>query len=317
MLNLENLADEMNEEADLDTSDHDDNAQLEREAQNDDPDIDGDGADDLDNDDDADDSDADGDDDQPDGESLDDKVIKWKTAAGEEFEAPVAELKQGYMRNQDYTHKMQTLARERDTANQQLQQQYQQVGQYAQELGALQMQATYVKQLEASIGQINRHDDPVGYNAAVNELLMAQRQRDGLAAQVTQIQQGRTLEQQQAFTAAQKQAAAELASGPNALPGFGKELVKKLNDTGRDYGLSDQDLAGIVDPRHIRILHDAMKYRELQTKKPAAVNKTKAAPTRPARQTRSVPPSTVGKALKSFDAAPSIDSMARLMSLGK
>lgn len=317
MLNLENLAEEMNEAADLEDAEHDENAQPAGEAQNDEPDSDGDGADDNDNDDDADDSDADGDDDQPDAESLDDKVVKWKTASGEEFEAPVAELKQGYMRNQDYTQKMQTLARERDTANQQLQQQYQQVGQYAQELGALNMQATYVQQLEASIGQINRHDDPVGYNAAVNELLMAQRQRDGLAAQVTQIQQGRTFEQQQAFANAQKQAAAELASGPNALPGFGKELVKKLNDTGRDYGLSDQDLAGIVDPRHIRILHDAMQYRALQAKKPEAVNKAKAAPGKPAKQTRSVPPSTIEKTLKSFNAAPSIDAMARLMSATK
>src|SRR3546814_10278679 len=127
---------------------------------------------------------------------------------------------------------------------------------------------------------------------------MAQRQRDGVAARVTQFQQSRTVEQQQALVAAQQQAATELTSGPNALPDFGPDLVKRMNETGKAYGLSEQELSQIVEPKHIRILHDAMKYRELQAKKPEAVRKAAAA--KPARQTRSAPPSSVQKAAKSF-----------------
>lgn len=253
-------------------------------------------------------------DDQPEApESLDDTVIKWKTAAGDEFEVPVAELKDGYMRAQDYTHKTQQFAKEREAAHQAVQQQFQRAEQYAQELGALHMQTTYIQQLEAAVGQIDRYSDPVGYNAAVNDLLLARQQREGLAAQIAQVQQQRTREQQEAFMQAQKQAVAELSSGPNALPGFGKELVQKLNATGRDYGFSDEELSMTADPRYLRVLHDAMQYRAMQAKKPEVVNKVKAAPQKPAKQTASRPASDIEKTVKQFKAKPTVDSFAALL----
>lgn len=253
---------------------------------------------------------------QPEGELPDDQVIEWETSSGEKFSAPVAELKAGYMRNQDYTHKTQELARERDSLNQRVQQQFQQVQQYAQELGALHVQNRIVQQLEANIAQINRYDDPAGYSSAVSELMMATKQRDGLAAHLQSVQQARTQEQNQAFLAAQQQAAAELSTGPSAIPGFGKELVQKLNATGQEYGFSPEELAMTTDPRYIRVLHDAMKFRELQAKKPEALKKVQAAP-KPAPQTRSVPTTTVQKAVKSFNAKPSIEAMAVLMNAAK
>ncbi|MGB6105646.1 MAG: hypothetical protein WBF88_17525 [Pusillimonas sp.] len=253
---------------------------------------------------------------QSEGDSLDDAaVVKWKTAAGEDFEAPLSELKAGYMRNQDYTQKAQSLANERKNAQEQVAQQFQQVQQYASQFGQLALADMQIQQLEAHIGQMSAQDDPVGYNAATNQLMMAQRQRDGLAARVAQFQQSRTVEQQQAFIAAQQQAAAELASGPNALPDFGPDLVKRMNETGKAYGLTDQELAQITEPKHIRILHDAMKYRDLQAKKPQAVRKAQAA--KPARQTRSASPSTIQKAAKSFAVNPSIESMAAMWNAAK
>lgn len=254
--------------------------------------------------------------DQPAGELPDEQVVEWETSSGEKFSAPVAELKAGYMRSQDYTHKTQELARERDSLSQHVQQQFQQVHQYAQELGALQLHNQVIQRLEASIAQINRYDDPTGYSSAVSELMMATKQRDGLAAHLQNVQQARTQEQSQAFQAAQKQAAAALSTGPDAIPGFGKELVQKLNVTGRDYGFSPEEMSTITDPRHIRVLHDAMKYRELQAKKPEALKKVQAAP-KPAPQTRSVSPNTVQKAVKSFNARPSIEAMAVLMNAAK
>ena len=34
--------------------------------------------------------------------------------------------------------------------------------------------------------------------------------------------------------------------------------------TGKDYGFSDVELNAIVDPRHVKVLHDAMQWRKLQ-----------------------------------------------------
>lgn len=253
---------------------------------------------------------------QPAEESLDDSaVVKWKTAAGEDFEAPLSELKAGYMRQQDYTHKAQALANDRRAAQEQLAQQFQQVQQYAAQYGQITMYDNHIQQLEAQMRAMSPQDDPTTYNAVSNQLLMAQRQRDGLAAQLAQFQQHRTAEQQQAFVAAQQQAMAELTTGPHALPNFGPELIKRMNDAGKAYGLTEQELGQIVEPRHIRILHDAMKYRELQAKKPAAVKKAQAA--KPARQTRSAPSSSVQKAAKSFAAKPSIEAMAAMWNAAK
>ncbi|MCT9125406.1 hypothetical protein [Cupriavidus gilardii] len=251
--------------------------------------------------------------DQPEAESLDDKVVTWETASGEKFEVPVAELKQGYMRNQDYTHKTQQLAKEREIVQQEVQQQFQRAEEFAQELGALHAQNSYIQQLEAALGQIDRNTDPVTYNTVANDLILARQQRSDLAGRIAQVQQQRTYAQQQAMLEAQKQAVAELSAGPNAIPGFGKELVHKLNQTGRDYGFSDQELAMTTDPRYLRVLHDAMQWREAQAKKPEVVKKVKQAPPKPAKQTASRPASDIEKTVKQFKSKPTLDGLAALL----
>ena len=303
-IDLQQLADDMNEANEPENELDED--QPETESEDGKSDVDGQESD----------TDEDDENEQPETDSIDDGVVvKWKTAAGEDFEAPLSELKAGYMRNQDYTQKAQALAQDRKTAQEQVNQQFQQIQQYASQLGEFALVDRTIQQLEAQLRSMNMHDDPTTYNAVSNQILMAHRQRDGLAAQFAQIQQSRTVEQHQAVIAAQQQAATELATGPNALPGFGPELIKRMNETGKSYGLTEQELGQIVEPKYIRILHDAMKYRELQAKKPEAIKKAQAA--KPARQTRSAPTSTVQRAAKSFNANPSIEAMAVLMGASK
>lgn len=302
-IDLQNLAGEMTEENAEDELDED-QPEGESDADESGDDQQGDEADESDED------------DQPEEESSDDAaVIKWKTAAGEEFEAPLSELKAGYMRNQDYTQKAQALANDRRAVQEHFNQQVQQIQQYAPLYGQIALYDAQIQQLESQLRSMPAQDDPISYNALSNQILMAQRQRDGVAARVAQIQQDRTAEQQQYLITAQQQAAAELASGPGALPNFGPDLIKRMNEYGKSQGLTDQELGAIAEPKYIRILHDAMKYRELQAKKPAAIKKAQAA--KPARQTRSVPPSSVQKAAKSFSANPSIEAMATMWNAAK
>jgi hypothetical protein len=42
------------------------------------------------------------------------------------------------------------------------------------------------------------------------------------------------------------------------------EAREALLSTGKDYGFSDAELNSIVDPRHVKVLHDAMQWRKLQ-----------------------------------------------------
>ncbi|WP_354686681.1 hypothetical protein [Cupriavidus necator] len=249
-------------------------------------------------------------DDQPETESPDDAVLEWETASGEKFSAPVSELKAGYMRSQDYTHKTQALAREREGAQQHIEQQFQHVQAYAQDYGALHATSQQLQQLESAIGSINQYEDPVGWNTAVNNLLLLRQERDKVAGRIQQFQQFKAAEAQQATAEAQKKAAETLAA---EIPGFGRELVQKLNTTGRNFGFNDQELAGITDPRMIKVLHAAMQFEAMQAKKPAVLEKVKAAPQKPAKQTASKPASGIEKDIKQFQSKKDLNSFARLL----
>lgn len=258
--------------------------------------------------------DDDDDEGDPETDPAKDHLITWKTGDGTEYSVTKEELQKGYLRQQDYTHKTTDFAKEKTEFQAQQSKGFEQVRQYATELAQLQNSSQTVNSLEQYINTIDPDADPINYSAAVSKLQMARQQRDGLASRIGQVNQQRTFEQQQQVVDAQKQAMTELSTGANALPNFGKKLIQQMNDAGKEYGLSEQELSGITEPRYIHILHDAMKYRELQSKRPKAVKKTKSAPARQVRTERELKPK---QALSQFDKAPTIENMARLMSNSK
>jgi hypothetical protein len=48
------------------------------------------------------------------------------------------------------------------------------------------------------------------------------------------------------------------------IPGWSQETTQQLVSVGKEYGFSDAELNSIVDPRHVKVLHDAMQWRKLQ-----------------------------------------------------
>ena len=48
------------------------------------------------------------------------------------------------------------------------------------------------------------------------------------------------------------------------IPNWSPETNQALLSTGKDYGFSDAELNSIVDPRHVKVLHDAMQWQKLQ-----------------------------------------------------
>jgi hypothetical protein len=45
---------------------------------------------------------------------------------------------------------------------------------------------------------------------------------------------------------------------------FGPDMLRKLDETGRTFGFSGEELAQVTDPRMIRVLHAAAQYKALQ-----------------------------------------------------
>lgn len=315
---LESLAEEMSAESAQDDARDDENAQPEGEAQSDEQDDVGTEQEP------AEDADADsgepeeGEDDQPDPESSQDRVHKWKTADGTEYEVPESDLRAGYMRGQDYTQKTQALAKDREQAESEIQKRAQQSMQtmnlYGEKLGELHLVRTTVAHLESALQQTNREDDPVKYATLQSDLLRAHQQGKDLVGVLSQANQLMQAQQAEQTKTAQRETAKLLAA---EMPDFSARLPVWNKHATETYGFSSDELSQVTDPRIFRLLDDATRFRDLQNRKPEAVKKAQAAPAKPARQTRSVPPSSVDKALKRFNATHSIEDMAVLMSAAK
>lgn len=247
---------------------------------------------------------------EPATESLDDKVVSWETASGDKFEVPVAELKNGYMREQDYRHKTQNLAAEREQATKAIQEQFETVQTHAQDFGTFYAIEAQIAALEQAIPTMDKHSDPIAYFDAVTQVQQLKEHRSGLATRIQSFQQQRAAEHQQRIAEGQQKMAQELST---TLPNFGPELVNKLNTTGQEYGFKPEELTVITDPRFVRILHDAMQYKALQAKKPEVVNKVKAAPVKPTKQAASAPASVIENRIKQHSKQRSLGSFAALL----
>ena len=129
--------------------------------------------------------------------------------------------------------------------------------------------------------------DPIGYMRADAQY------REELAAYQQQQQQIQHVSAQQAQM--QKQAMAQYVAEQSKLlaeriPEFAdqnkaKEVAAKIRSVASEaYGFSEQELGSVTDARHVQVLHDAMKWRELQAartqKAPAPTKTMKAKPRR-------------------------------------
>lgn len=191
---------------------------------------------------------------------------------GEKFQVP-EKLKDAFLRQQDYTKKTQEVAERR----RQVEEQEQFLQQRAQLSDAALQKAVEVRALASQLeqySQINWEEladqDPaqaLKLNLAYQRL---QQQHTHAAGEFQQIQvyegQMLTAKRQEVLAKASEELAREIK-------GFGTQaFASQLKDTGKSYGFSEHELSTIVDPRHIKVLHDAHQWRELQKGK-AQINK--------------------------------------------
>ena len=199
-------------------------------------------------------------------------ILKLKVN-GEEVEKPLDEVVALAQQGLDYTQKTQQVAEQRK-----------ELEAYAESIKAQeqafqeQMQLNNV--LIEDVAKITALDQQLNQYANVNWQQLSD--SDFVEAQklfftYNQLQQERsTLVSQfeakkQEVVQKQTQLMAEkIAKGKEVLakeiPNWSPETNQALLSTGRDYGFSDAELNSIVDPRHVKVLHDAMQWRKLQQK---------------------------------------------------
>lgn len=117
--------------------------------------------------------------------------------------------------------------------------------------------------------------DPLGYmqaRAKYDQQMQAyqeqQAQVQNMRRQMTEAEQRAAVETLQAQARILAETIPEFADETKR-PEFNKRIVK----TGTEYGYSEDELLTVTDARAIRVLNDAMKYRELQAQRAAAKKK--------------------------------------------
>lgn len=203
---------------------------------------------------------------------------------GEEKQVTLDDLKRAYS-GQDYIQKgMQEAAAKRKEAEALYSQIEAQRDQFLQAFQ--QMQQTGIKAPPAPPDQSLIDSDPIGYmqdkaryDAEMQEYQAQQQQLQQMQAQQTQAQQqARALylqeQQQKLATLVPEFGDAEKA------PEFQRRLIETAESA---YGFSKEELAGVVDARHVQVLADAAKWRELQSGK--AVKKKQPQPSKSVKPT--------------------------------
>jgi len=190
---------------------------------------------------------------------------------GEDVEKPLDEVVALAQQGLDYTQKTQQVAEQRkelETYAQQIQLQEQAFQQQVQLNNVLIEEVAKITSLDQ---QLNQYANVNWQQLSDNDFVEAQK----LFFTYNQLQQERSqlvsqfeVKKQQVVQKQTQLMAEKIAKGKEILakeiPNWSPETNQALLSTGKDYGFSDVELNAIVDPRHVKVLHDAMQWRKLQ-----------------------------------------------------
>lgn len=196
---------------------------------------------------------------------------------GKAYKVP-KELKDALLRQADYTQKTQAVAEQRKAVEEraQLLEQRERV------MGMAFDKAVELREVQNRLAQFDQIDwqslaqnDPA--QATQLNIAYQQLQREA-QKKYGELQQVQTASQQLTETKRQQMLADAEKDLKARLPNFNAEVAAQIKVAAREYGITDQELNAVMDPRYVHVLHDAMKWRALQAEKPKAMQKVVQAP---------------------------------------
>jgi hypothetical protein len=201
------------------------------------------------------------DDEQQTDDEIEDELEGLKVRGKKEL---IEKIKAERLMQADYTRKTQEVAAQRkeiESRQAQIAQQMEMAQQFADELGA----AKAIDMRLAQYAQVNweqlEQADPAQAMRLQREMRDLQAQRAQVAHSIATKHQQRTLAEQQAI-AKQIQEGNEVLT--REIKGWGPEKANEVRSFAASLGYSEQQIAGISDPRLVRVLHDAMTLNKLR-----------------------------------------------------
>lgn len=214
-------------------------------------------------------------------DAAEDATFEEAEFEGKQYRLP-KELKEALLRQKDYTQKTQEVAENRRMLEER-EQAFQAQSAFQQQHFAKAVEAHTLGEQLQQFAQVDwdklADENPAEamklharYVALQNKHAGIEREMQGLNGQFSQ-QMAETRQKAQAQCLHElKKDFPELAS-PEKAP----VLLKGLDETGRSFGFTGQELANIADPRIIRVLHAAMQYKKLQSAKSVVDKKVQTA----------------------------------------
>ena len=211
------------------------------------------------------------------------EVVKLKID-GQEIEKPLDEVISLAQQGADYTKKTQEVAEQRKALEdyaQTIQVQEQQLRQQAELQQALLGELAQITALDQQLAEFQAID---WNQLSESDFVEAQKlffTQNKLQNQRTQLVNQLESKQQQIAQQQQQQLAERIAKGKEILakeiPNWSQQTSQEIISAGKDfYGFSDAEMSSVIDPRHVKVLHDAMQWRKLQ-QNPSVKNKVSSA----------------------------------------
>jgi len=233
-------------------------------------------------------------DDEPDAEADEEEdsdeeqtaeVVKLKVN-GEEVEKPLDEVVALAQQGLDYTQKTQQVAEQRKELEALQEQLNGATKQFQEQQQLNSMLIEDVAKITALDQQLAQYQDVDWQKLSDSDFVEAQK----LFFQYNQLQQERSgavsqfeSKRQEALTKQQQLVAEQVRKGKEQLakeiPNWSQQTTQEVISTGKEYGFTDAELNSIIDPRHVKVLHDAMQWRKLKSKD--SVTKKKVASAKP------------------------------------
>jgi hypothetical protein len=197
-------------------------------------------------------------------------ILKLKVN-GEDVEKPLDEVVALAQQGLDYTQKTQQVAEQRKELEAYAESIKAQEQAFQEQMQLNNVLIEDVAKITSLDQQLNQYANVNWNQLSDNDFVEAQK----LFFTYNQLQQERSqlvsqfeAKKQQVVQKQTQLMSEKIAKGKEILakeiPNWSPETNQALLSTGKDYGFSDAELNSIVDPRHVKVLHDAMQWRKLQ-----------------------------------------------------
>tara|TARA_R100000655_G_scaffold35158_1_gene68426 strand:- start:3749 stop:4774 length:1026 start_codon:yes stop_codon:yes gene_type:complete len=186
---------------------------------------------------------------------------------GKNVEVTLDELRAGYSRQADYTHKTRVLSEQRKQADEELAATRQERDRYISQLEKLDdVVGSELKTLEKTDWERLRVENPTDYLLKKGRLDDLEKQQKLVVDEKNKIEEAKKIEFQKKW---QETLSENKKIISDKIPNYfhadeGTKIQNSIRKYAMDQGLTEQEIDSMVDARAVKILYDAMLYDQLQ-----------------------------------------------------